>query len=166
MRRSKVKYIKPPNTLKLKVGHGGLPSSILEKALEYMLGFDEDFRPDATRLINALKTARINAEERLAAEGGAITDVEEILKPVMQLKANGGMFKYALVSEVADICQQFLESLNKYDTQAIRIVKAHEVTLRVIIDNSLSGNGGNEGYELLLELHNACQRYFKKHKEG
>jgi hypothetical protein len=166
MRRSKVKYIKPPNTLKLKVGHGGLPPSILEKALEYMMTFEGDFRPDAERLINTLQIARLDAERRLKKNDGKITDVEEILKPIMQLKANGSMFKYTLVSEVSDICQQFLESLNKYDAQAIRIVKAHEVSLRVIIDNSLSGNGGNEGYELLLELHNACQRYFKKHKEG
>ena len=81
----------------------------------------------------------------------------------MHLKANGGMFQYHLISDIADICLQFLEAIEEYNDEAIEIIKAHEQTIQIILDNKLKGNGGKEGYELVKELHQACSRYFKKH---
>lgn len=81
----------------------------------------------------------------------------------MQLKANGGMFHYQLISDVADICLQFVESIKEYDAEVLEIIEAYENTIDVILENKLRGDGGPEGYELVMELHKACKRYFKKH---
>lgn len=162
-KRTKIKYIKPPNILKMKVGSGGIPKEKIAQAQSAIATFRADFRPDAKKFIAQLSAAREKLEKnpKQAKKGEGTPD--EILKPVMQIKANGGMFQYQLVSDVADICLQFLESVDEYDQEAAEIIKAYEKTMQTIIENNLKGDGGTEGYDLVMELHRACKRYFKKH---
>ena len=163
MQQSKVRYIKPPNLLKMKIGHGGVEKIKREKAQQFLIENPVDFADDALALVNEITKARTAAAEHFRQQKVPLRNLDDVLKPIMQLKANGGMFKYQLISDVADICLQFLESINDYEEEALEIIRGHENTLRSILENRLQGNGGKAGYEVVLELHNACQRYFKKH---
>lgn len=163
MKPSKVKYIKPPNLLKLKIGHGGVPKELRRKAEDHRQSYEADFTDDGLRLVEEISKARAAAVERFKAQGAPIQDMDDVVKPIMQLKANGGMFKYQLVSDVADICLQFLEAINDYEEEALEIIQGHEKTLRSLLEHNLQGDGGKGGYDVVVELHNACQRYFKKH---
>ncbi len=166
MKRSRVKYIKPANTLKKKAGYGGLQEALINKASVFMDNFKLDFKPDAMEFINKLETARKEAQKKLEETGAPLSEIDDVLEPVMQLKANGGMFHYKLITDIADICLQFIEAINTYDKEALSIVEAHEKTLRAILEHNLKGDGGEDGYNLVIELHTACQRYFKKHKNA
>jgi hypothetical protein len=161
-KKKKVKFIKPPNTLKLKVGSGGIPQERIQDAQLAMEMFETDFSPIAHELIRKFSAGMRGVEKAVAAK--VEFDRDSIVYPVMQLKANGGMFKYTLMSDVADICLQFMEAVNDYNGDTLEVIRAHENSLRSIIGNDLKGNGGHEGYKLVQELHQACQRYFKKYK--
>jgi len=83
-------------------------------------------------------------------------------QPVMELKANARMFKYGLVSSLANIMLGFLESIEKLDKDAIEIVSAHQKTLHAIISREMKGDGGEYGVLLEKELRDAIRRYFSK----
>lgn len=159
---SKAKFITPPNRLKSKVGSGGISEERLRRAQIIMDDFEVDFRPVANEMADTLEKATNTALKELAKN--KTPDRDKLVFPVMQIKANGGMFKYQLLTDVADICLQFMEAVDEYNKEAIEIIKAHESTIMVILKNDLRGDGGKEGYALVQELHEACQRYFKKYK--
>ena len=156
-----VRFIKPPNKLKQKVGTGGIDEKLLEKAETYIEKAELDFVPFATQFLNDLSKS---AKEARKSNDNYEEAKDRMISPIMQLKANGGMFQYQLVSEVADIALQFLEAVDHVDDDVFDIIKAHENTIKVIITKKLKGHGGREGYALVKELDKACKRYFSKHK--
>jgi hypothetical protein len=158
----KPKFITPPNRLKMKAGSGGLPQQTIAKAQNFMDNYKIDFRPEAEKLNQNLEAA--SKAIMKAVNENAPCDKDQLIVPVMQLKANAGQFKYQLISDVADICLQFLESLETYDLEVLDIVRAHQKTIHIIIESDLKGDGGKNGFQLVEELHKACQRYYKKHK--
>src|SRR5690606_34285979 len=105
----KPRFIKPPNILKEKVGVGGIDEKLLTRSQEVIdkneTGIDfiiyaEQYLKEFS---DSVKAARSNDNFKKSRD--------KIVRPVMQLKANGGMFQYQLVSEVADIALQFLEAV-------------------------------------------------------
>lgn len=81
----------------------------------------------------------------------------------MQLKANGGMFQYQLISEIAALALHFLENVETVNDDALQVVDVHAKTIHIIIANDLKGDGGKEGYALVKELEKACKRFFGKY---
>ena len=160
-KKKKPKFVTPPNRLKMLAGTGGVPDHIVERAQKFMDNYEVDFRPEAAKLIVTMEDAAKNILD--AVNENKHFEKDEIILPVMQLKANAGQFKYQLISDVADICLQFLEKVENFDKEVIDIVRAHHTTIRIIIDSNLTGDGGQEGFLLVEELHKACKRYFKKH---
>ena len=159
----KPKFIKPPNYLKQKVGAGGINETLLEKGQEAIAANEFDFAPYAQTFLTELARFRTEAQQTIG-DDRAFEDVKErMILPVMQLKAAGGMFRYQLVSDVADIALQFLEAVDNANEDTFDVIKAHENTLNVIISKKLQGDGGKAGYALIKELDGACQRYFNKH---
>ena len=84
----------------------------------------------------------------------------------MNLKANGGMFRYHLISEIADICLNFVESIETINNDAYDVIQAHANTINIIIANKMLGHGGKEGKALIKELEKACHRYMSKHPDN
>jgi hypothetical protein len=159
----KPRFIKPANVLKQKVGHGGIDEKLLEKSQHFIENNGLDFAPYAeqylknlTAAIKELKVGKFTLDEAK----------DKLVQPVMQLKANGGMFKYRLVSDIADIALQFIESVAEINDDTIEVLKAHQKTLSIIIQNKLQGDGGREGYALVKELDQACKRYFSRYKRA
>ena len=160
----KAEFIRPPNTLKQKVGKGGLSDDILDKAQKLLEENTVDFEP----LANMYMTSLSNGIDM--AKGFAPSDdIEEIiatmLYPAMQLKANGGMFNYPLVTRIADKLIQFLEVIVEPEIEAVEIVLAFHTTLTAVVQGKVKGDGGKNGDELLQALTDACMRYFEKHPE-
>lgn len=161
-RRRKGEFIMPPNTLKAKVGSGGLSEEILMKAQELLENNSVDFQPLAEMYLNAM-TNGINAARRAEDDSDPEPLIAAMLYPAMQLKANGGMFHYGLITAAADKLVQFLEVIIKPDADALEIVLAFHTTIRAIIMGRIQGEGGRYGKELLDALDSACLRYFDRY---
>lgn len=160
----KPKFIKPPNRLKLKVGHGGIDESLLDRADAFIQSCEIDFKPIAQDLLDNLKeTVRLARSTTTTEERKKAND--NLSNAIMQLKANGGMFRYQLISEIAGLALHFLDSLHDLNDDALNVIDVHQKTIHIIVANDLSGDGGKEGYELVKELEGACNRYYKKYGE-
>lgn len=156
--KKEARFINPPNKLKAKVGSGGIDPKLLEKAQEQIENNDTDYESFAIGLLNDFAAANEKAFKKDTPK-----NKDGIAVAVMQLKASGGMFKYQLISDIADICLNFVEGVEGFNEDAYRVVKAHQNSLNIILQNKLTGSGGAEGTALIKELHSACNRYHAKH---
>lgn len=161
----KAEFYTPPNNLKAKVGSGGLSENILNKAQALLESNTVDFAPLAEMYLNTMMKGIDSAQN---ISGKSPEELEEIINsilfPGMQLKANGGMFHYSLVTQIADRFIQFMEVIEVIDEDALEIIMAFHTTIRAIILGKIKGDGGKRGEELLYALIDACNRYFEKKK--
>jgi hypothetical protein len=158
-RKRKAEFIRPNNTLKAKVGSGGLSDDILDKAQALLENHSADFLPLAEIYLGSLIKGIEKAQDP-QFDGQDEHVISLMLYPTMQLKANGGMFHYTLITIIADKLIQFLEVIEKADLDAIEIVLAFHTTMRAIILGKITGDGGSHGKELIGALDEACTRYF------
>lgn len=159
-KQKKARFIKPPNLFKQKVGSGGIDQTKLEKAETYIQNTEVDFKPYAETFLKELVAVIKEVQEsQIEFSLGR----EKIIKPILNLKANGAMFKYRLISDVADIMMHFLESIQEFNKDAYAVLIVHQNTLNAIVINNLKGAGGKEGHGLVIELEKACKRYFDKY---
>lgn len=150
--------ISPPNRLKEKVGSGGIDETVVNKAQELLERNTIDFEPIANMMldllvdaINDAKAGNIKGEEA----------IEAMLYPAMQMKAQGTMFHYPLISDISHILVNFLETVNDMDRDVIDIVVAHKMSIKAVLASHLKGDGGKTGKELREALMDACTRYYK-----
>lgn len=159
--RRKAEFMTPPNTLKAKVGSGGLSEDILNKAQELLENNTVDFLPLGEMYLNTMMKGIENAKDAHPDDDQEYL-IASILYPAMQLKANGGMFHYPLVTLIADRLIQFLEVIEMADVEAIEIILAFHTTIRAVILGRITGDGGRHGTELVQALDQACIRYFER----
>lgn len=154
--------IVPPNVLKKKVGSGGFDKKKIEKAQELIENNEIDFTPVAQELLGDLQT--IIADIRSGKLGGE-SAIEKLFFPAMQLRTQGGMFQYPLVSKICDVLINFLETVKAPDADAMEIVAAYHRTLSAVLSKDMKGKNfaGGAGGDLCKALTDACGRYYKKH---
>jgi len=159
--KRRAEFIKPIDSLRSKVGYGGLSEAILDKAQALIENNTVDFQPMAEiyldTMMRGIETAGRagNRDEREIAIG-------RIINSTMQLKANGGMFRYPLVTRISDKFIQFLEVIAVPDKDAIEIMMAYYTTIRAVLMARITGTGGKHGEDLLNALDSACLRYFSR----
>lgn len=154
-------FINPPNTLKIKVGDGGIPSFVIKRCQDYLESNPVDFSPYASRHLEQLKDMYKQIQAAKIDEVTAKTKITDI---VMQLKSNGSMFHYQLISMISDVMLRYLENVTTLNTDFLDILAMYNKILEIIVSKKLTGNGGREGYALTQELHNACMRYYAKYR--
>ncbi|PZO83702.1 MAG: hypothetical protein DI626_08850 [Micavibrio aeruginosavorus] len=152
--------ITPPNRLKQKVGSGGLPEYLLKTTQEYVDSAPIDYTPQARRDVDQFGFL---SDRVKAGSLDAITAHPKMLTIVMQLKANGGMFGYPLVSETSAVLLRFLDKTKTMDEDFFEIIDTYIHVLNIIINKKLRGLNTSEGLALAEELSNACARYEKRH---
>lgn len=162
--RRKAEFMRPVNVLKQKVGSGGLSDDILNRAQKLLEENSVDFKPLAIIYLASLMNG-INMAKGAKASDDTEEVIANMLYPAMQLKANGGMFQYALMTIIADKLIQFLEVIKEPDIESVEIVLAFHTTMEAVIYGEIKGDGGKQGKELVHALTDACMRYFAKHPE-
>lgn len=160
-RLRKAEFVMPPNSLKAKVGSGGLSDSIIDKAQRLLENNTIDFQPLAEMYLSSLKSG-INRGKEAGAKDDKEHIISAMLYPAMQLKANGAMFHYPLVTKIADRLVHFLEVIADLDIDAIEIVLAFHTTIRAVVMGRITGDGGTHGQDLFDALDEACMRYFER----
>ncbi len=155
-------FIRPPNMIKQKVGQGGLSEAILNEAQRTLDNNNQDFEPLAKSYLAALMIG-IDMAKEYSQNDDPEHVIASMIYPSMQLKANGGMFKYDLITHIANKLIQFLEVITEPDVETVEMIIAFHTTMDMVIKSRLKGDGGVKGEELINALTKACDRYFKKH---
>ncbi len=162
--RRNAEFIKPPNVLKAKVGLGGLSDQVLNRTQKLLENHAADFTPLAELYLDRMKNGLDEARE-LAQDSVSEEQIARILFPCVQLKANGAMFHFPLITRVAERFVQFMEVVERLDDETLDIAMAFYNTLKIISGGKIKGDGGVQGDALVEELNGACMRYFEKHKD-
>lgn len=153
--------ISPPNRLKEKVGSGGIDETVLMKAQELLERNTINFEPIANMLMDLLVEAIADAK---AGDLKGEEAIEAMIYPAMQMKAQGSMFHYPLVSDISHILVNFLETVETMDRDVLDIVIAHKMSIKAVLASHLKGDGGKTGKELREALMEACGRYYRTKK--
>lgn len=157
-----IELIQPDKSLKHKVGHGGLSHQILEKAQKVIEETTVDFLPVGMRHLTALQEAlKIVKSQKDKHETDSLVAV--LGQPLMQLKANGGMFGYPLVSKISSLMIQFLETIEHFDDDTFDLLNGFVTSLNAaLIGNIHMEDETGSGNDLYNALEDACQRYLKR----
>lgn len=161
MTQLKNRVIKANKILQSKVGIGAIDDDAVRQCQKLMDSSDIDFAPMALALLDDLNAA-IEKAKNHRTEGDDAVLIDDMIKIVMQIKGQAGMFGYSLAGLLANIVLNFLETLDELDDHVIEIMEAHSKTLSIILKNGMKGDGGEYGQELRHELEEACRRYFAK----
>jgi hypothetical protein len=162
MTEKKVKIIKAENKLIKKTGYGEISELSIAKSEDIIVNNSVDFKIVALPILSRLKTSIIEAK---SSPDKINTFNQDFISAVMELKANGPMFKYDLIGQLASVMLSFLEHIKELDKDAIEIIEAHEKTLTLIVTREIRGDGGQMGKQLLMELESACSRYYRKNPD-
>lgn len=148
-------------TLQQKTGKGTPDTELIEKAQKALDNNKVDFTPLGLQFLTELEETLNDLDKNLDVCKFE-NQKKELTDPVMELKANAKMFQYSLVSELANIMLNFLESTTALDRDALSIVRGHHDSLKVILTKKMKGDGGKNGKIMIAELTDACSRYYKK----
>ncbi len=157
-------FINPPNLLKAKVGSGGLSSQVIDRAQKLLENHTIDFIPLAEIYLQKMKDGIDKAKQ--SKEVSESEDmIAEILFPCVQLKSNGAMFHYPLITRIAERFVQFMEVVERLDKETIEIALAFHTTIKIVVAGQIKSDGGEQGEALVDALNDACMRYFEKHRD-
>lgn len=145
--------------LQEKAGTGDIDPQLIRKADLYLQDHSEDFRPLAVELVSRLES--IIGEIR-RTEDFSPDSLDTLGAAVMEIKANGRMFRYDLASTLAATVLDFLEMLDRLDEDALELAQALQTCLKVIVARNITGGGGLDGHHLRTEMDEACLRYRRK----
>lgn len=159
-RQRDAELITPPHEIKQKVGSGGIDPKLIQKAEQHIQQNKTDFAPIAETYLQMLDDSCDQFQKDGINDDSAF---EALLFPLVQLKAQGGMFKYPLITEISGRAINFLEVIKALDNDAYEIISAHKMALKAVMDNDIKGNGSTEGAALTQALQDACIRYFNAH---
>src|SRR5688572_27151193 len=107
--KRKPRFIRPPHTIKKKAGSGGFDEQTVTKIQKHIDQPKIDFTPYAKQFLHDFIK---EVEDASKSKENFVTAREKILRPLILLKANGGMFQFQLLSEVSDIAAQFLDAVD------------------------------------------------------
>lgn len=157
---------KPPVTitkasydLQRRVGSGPLDPAVITRCQNIINSQNVDFVPVAHEYLAQLEQVVRSYRQK----GHSKKLLDHLSRPVMELKANGRMFHYDLITHLANIMLGFLEMVIVVDDDVIDVVIGHTRSLEAILDRKMTGDGGPYGVMLASELKEACHRYFDKH---
>jgi hypothetical protein len=162
--KRKARFIRPPHTIKKKAGSGGFDEQVVVKIQKQLDQPKIDFYPYAKQFFMDFLR---ELDEASKSKEDFVTAREKILRPLILLKANGGMFQYQLISEVSDIGAQFLDAIDPEtaNEETYDVLRGLARTLKTILDANLKGDGGKDGFALVQEIDMACRRYMSKYNK-
>jgi chemotaxis protein histidine kinase CheA len=147
-----VKIFQPDNNLKKKLGHGGFDTRNIEKAEQRLLAARTEFPSIARRelhMINASLLALYDPAHLL----------KEIFAAAVDLKANGGLFSYDVISAIADSLMDFTENLTEPNVNSLMIMQLHYDALQLVFEQGHDAMTVEQRDEMLDGLRKAVDKF-------
>lgn len=159
-RQRDAELITPPHEIKKKVGSGGIDIELVKRAEALINNNKTDFVPIAESYFELLEDNTRKALQQELKEDEAF---EALLYPLVQLKAQGAMFKHPFITNITGVLINFLEIVKTLDKEVFEIITAHNMALSAILTRHTQKNSSAEAQVLTQALEDACKRYIKTH---
>ena len=151
----------PVNLLKQKVGSGGIDEARIQKAQDLIQNISNDvFKDLISELLSILQTLIALCRHEHFHSSDKL--IEDFAATYMQIKAHGAMFRYPLMSSIANNAVRFLDNLNKMNGDTLDVLQAHCDAIHLVKAKKIEGDGGEQGKQIKKALLDACRRYFIK----
>ncbi|NBU58515.1 MAG: hypothetical protein EBS23_01810 [Betaproteobacteria bacterium] len=157
-RESFPRFFKPDTELKSKVGGGGVDADLLSEAHTYLEGLDTNVAPQIAAYLLALQAALDEARTAAATP----TALPRLTKPIMNVKATSGMFGDMMLCRVSTLVLTFLEDIRTVDADILRIVDSYCKVAKILIHHGIRSETDPNGQALLVEIRQACNRYYAR----
>lgn len=145
-------YIYPPNSLKSKITVDASTVDMVaikqaDMAIEDMAGeYLEWVKDDIANLQGAY-------EQALADPSNGSGAKDDIYGFAHDIKGQGGSFGYPMMTAVGNHLCKFIEGIpGDLSPAQLTVIKVYVDTLRVVIQERMTGNGGKAGERLLMGL--------------
>lgn len=151
-----VYYFRLPNRLREKVGGAGvkgrgvLPVGALDEADGSLQRNAFEFHDWALGYLSVM--SRICDKAHELDDSQRRKPFEKINEIAHELRGQGGTFGYPIITSVGKMLYEITGFACSVDDRAIRIVKAHIDTMRVVFRDKISGDGDEVGRELIKTL--------------
>ena len=155
--KTNFQVINPPNKLARKVPRSGGPDletivNNAETALrELKVEYDQWIREDLERMETALKAAEESPEKSEAS-------IKAIYDTGYDIKGHGATFEFPLLGMIADSLCSLITDAKVSAAQQLHLIRLHVDAMRVVVNESVDGAGGDQGKELIAMLRTAVDR--------
>lgn len=154
------RVIKTPNYLKEKIGDSVIDEFDIIQCQHILDTVEVDFTDDAEMHINTVRD--VVKILRDVDYGREEEYYDQVLNPIMALKAGGGMFLYKSLYKLSNLMQSFLERVYRLDNDVLDILDAYETSIRICIYKYPKDDKHPLVVKLVSELERACVRYVQK----
>ena len=158
-RESFPRFLKPDSELKAKVGSGGIATDVVSEAQNYLAARQTDVAPQLGTYLLALEAGIDEARNATTAKDQLLP---RIAKPVMNLKATSGMFGEMMLCRVSALVLTFLEDVRRLDADILLIMSAYLKVAKTLIHLKIRSETDPAGQVLLVEMRQACNRYYER----
>ena len=156
---SEPRVIKATKNLQLKIGTGTVDPKLIESMQKYLDNLKIDYEPIAKDYMDIIdKFLSEMPENNYDRE----YYLNEIMKPVMDMKATAGMFNEHVISNVSGTVLRLLENMHSLDDDMVSIVKAHNTIIRSALALNVNSMEDQRAQQLVMEIKKACKRYVDK----
>lgn len=160
-REKGVRFFDPPRDLRRKIGPDAtFDLHAVMSAQRELDSWAEDY-VDWTRSSLALLEAEVRSAER-ADEGTRRTIFTRINELSHELRGQGGIFGYPVISTVSTSLFELTAHNLDRSNECVDLIKKHTLTLKAVIREEARGDGGNIGRELVKELSKASLRFMEQ----
>ena len=144
--------IKPPNSLRAKVGVGG-PNAVSAETLARAEKVITDLTDNYLEWVeDDLKKIRVAYDRLVNNEGPQREALDAMFRIAHDIKGQGGSFGYDLVTVIGNQLCHFLENREAITPAGIEAVGLHIEAIKVVIGQRMTGDGGKAGEMLLSGL--------------
>ncbi len=158
----KVWCFRLPNTMRAKVGGAGpgetgaIDAAQLEAADQHIGEMEDDYADWVTATIAELTKAVEHCRTHPLNAAGPFRRINRI---ALELRGQGGMFGYPLVSTFCESLHGYTECDGPQDEQHIELIAVHVDAINAVIKQKIRGDGGPVGAEMVASLRGAQRRY-------
>ncbi|NNE86053.1 MAG: hypothetical protein HKN28_18980 [Alphaproteobacteria bacterium] len=148
--------ITPPNSLKARVGAGfGVDTELAKRADSAVQNMQGDFlqRVSSAACEIAVQLSLVEQSDAECAESCL-----ELSRIAQELETQGTAFGFPLVSDVCVSLKRYVENLDAPGDVDSKIIRAHMDVLRSVTGNSIAGDGGQVGNDLVGSLNELVAR--------
>ncbi len=162
----KVRYYRFKNKLKDRtagIGTGANAADAIDpeamaRAEEALGQMSEDYPDWVSAIIDKLAEQYRRAVDTPHERRGYF---EQIRRIAHDMKGQGGTFGYPLITDFAASLYDFTGPNVGMTDNHVEIIKAHVDSMRVVINERIEGDGGENGQMLKQGLHQAIEKYTK-----
>ena len=156
-----IRFYTPPRNLRAKTGGDiAVDANRIANIQKELDSWNDDFVSWTLDYIEKLKRASATARQKGPANRRA--DFARINQIAHELRGQGGIFGYPLVSSVAKSLFELTKDTLDRSDGCLGLIKNHIETLQIVLRDEVRGNGGRVGLEIIKAMKLANAKFLQE----